>query len=120
MVSGKNKGRGFERKIYKILRDSNKFHRVQLTLGSGSSDEPSDLLADNYVVEIKFGNHNYISEANLERWWIKLKEDCSSKEIPILIYKENYKPTMALFILDSLMVRTLFDDWLIWLNEKEV
>ena len=42
-MSGKSKGRSFEREIYKKLRDSKLFKKVNLTLGSGNTDETSDI-----------------------------------------------------------------------------
>ena len=43
MVLGKRKGRAYERSVYKRFRDDNRFSNVKLNLGSGSSDETSDI-----------------------------------------------------------------------------
>lgn len=119
---GKVKGRSFERKLYKVLRDSGIFIKIQLTLGSGSSDEPSDITADDYVIEAKNGSAHYISEPNINKWWNGVEDSCEEHQTPILIYKQNHKPVMVMFEhyfvktnypqTMSMRVRVEFDDWI--------
>lgn len=124
-MSSKSKGRSFEREIYKTFRDSKLFKKVNLTLGSGSTDEPSDINATDYsgsilVFELKTGDRKYITENNLNRWWDKLVKSCSNEYLSYLIYREDYKPIMVMFVISNefgkIRVRVEFDRWMKWMK----
>ena len=111
MVVGKHKGRSFERKIYKIFRDDDRFTDVKLTLGSGSSDEPSDmhfkLVNQKYIVETKKGSKSYCSETNLGKYWAKLY-DRITDEIPVLCYQANYEDIYVWIEIRGIIMRMKF------------
>jgi len=86
---GKHKGNSFENKTYKDLRKI--LPDLKLTIGSGNSERDADLTSDKYVFELK--HYKKLSDKQLEDFFIKVFEEAMAyHKIPILIYKENYKP----------------------------
>jgi len=96
MVVGIHKGNQFELLIYKDLRGLGECKR---TIGSGSSDEPADILFKDYAIECK-----HLKEVNwktLTRFWNKLLKQCNdyARDVkPIIVYRENRKPIMVMCI----------------------
>lgn len=101
MVHGKQKGNAYERKIYKFLRDTFPNAEVKRSLGSGNTDETSDIhfILNNvhYVIECKKGSKKYCSKNNIKKYWVKLISRCKDSETPILIWKEDYAEDLVLF-----------------------
>lgn len=90
MVNSQRKGRNFENKIYKLLRD---FGECKKSLGSGSSDEPGDIIFKRYVIECK--RYKYITDAMLNRWSKKLYQEIRDKGyedyFPIIVFKSDWQ-----------------------------
>lgn len=114
MVIGKRKGRSFERLYYKKFRDDGRFINVKLSLGSGSTDEPSDISFKfkdkTYVIECKKGSKLYCSETNLTKYWDKLTSRIEI-EIPILLYQASYERCYVWVEINDIVCRILFDDF---------
>jgi Holliday junction resolvase len=109
MKNNKKKGRSFEREVYKRLRELNTFKEVKLTLGSGSSDELHDILADEYVIECKKGKM-YNDKLLLRIFNSMVKENIKN---PILIYRQPYKEIMVMKQgKQQLPIIMYFDDWM--------
>ena len=68
----KHKGNAFELLIYKDLRP---YGRCKRTIGSGSSDEPGDIIFQNknitYAIECK--HYKQLNWNMLTKFWLKLK-----------------------------------------------
>lgn len=114
MVLGKRKGRAYERSVYKRFRDDNRFSNVKLNLGSGSSDETSDIsfsFIRKYIIECKKGTKAYCSETNLQKYWNKLKNKVKYDETPLLIYYPSYEKEYVWLEIDNIVIRMLFDDF---------
>lgn len=154
MVKGKQKGNAYERKIYKLLRDTFPDAEVRRSLGSGSTkdkNEESDIqfiINDvRYIIECKKGSRNYCSEGALNKYWKKLclrvilpmpiellsdLDEHRNEGFPILIWKEDYKPDMIMFLdyaveaynniekpkVLSYRLRTELDTWIKMKQEK--
>ena len=86
MVVGIHKGSAFELKIYKDLRDKGFAKR---TIGSGSSDEPADIIFNNhkktYSIECK--HLKKVTWRALDAFWKKLNNE-------IKLYGKHYEPTI--------------------------
>lgn len=96
MVVGIHKGSAFELKIYKDLRDLGVCKR---TIGSGSSDEPADILFKQYAIECK--HVKKVTWRWLDKVWKKLNNQTSifnnnrSYE-PIIVFRQNREPIMVM------------------------
>ena len=117
MVKGKQKGNAFENLIYKDLRD-NDHGRVQKSLGSGSTDEPSDLLftskrGDKYVIECK--HYKSLSYQLLLKFYKKTEKDSKEKLnsfwIPLVVYRVNNGPIMCLLMHSGIRCMMKYEDW---------
>lgn len=89
----KSKGNRQENKLYKELRKL--IPDIKLTIGSGNSERDSDLISNDFIFEIK--HYKVLSYNQLILFWRKLCCEAEHHEKrPILIYKENYKPTKVM------------------------
>lgn len=100
MVMGKHKGNRFELLIYKELREIGSAKR---TIGSGSSDEPGDILFTKnntgYAIECK--HYKSVDWKLLNRWWTKIvneTKDFDASFNPVIVYRENRKPIMVMWL----------------------
>jgi len=125
--SGKRKGNAFERKIYKDLRaiDST----TKRTIGSGSSDEPGDILFKSYAIECK--HYKQLTRKTLLKFYDKLAEEisiktsetierssfgyavsyfsCISSYRPVLIFRQNRNDIMVMENRGEIL---FYEDWL--------
>lgn len=121
MVNGKTKGNAFERKVYKDLRDITEAKR---SLGSGSSDEASDISTKKFVAECKC--YRKVSDTMLRNWWAKLIDEMDWKKDhrqPVIIYKENFADPKVMMIekIRGLNMRCIiyYEDWLLLVRRIE-
>ena len=114
MVISKSKGSDGERKVYKLLRNSNIFLNLKRCLGSGSSDEIGDIqftyLDKQFYVEVK--NKKAISEIDLDKFFEKQKIECGINGIPLLIYKTNYSLWYVICIFHKIRCRMKLLDFI--------
>jgi len=90
----KSKGNKFENKIYKDLREI--IPSLKLTIGSGNSEADADLISNQFIIECK--HYKKVTPKLIDRWCKKLLRDAKQQKTfktPLLIYKQNYKPTMV-------------------------
>jgi len=85
----KTKGARFENKVYKDLRKV--MPDIKLTIGSGNSESDSDLVSNDFVMELK--HYKTLSDNQIKKFWKKvaLEAEQHNKQ-PVLIYKVNYQP----------------------------
>ena len=105
MVMGKTKGGAFERLIYKELRN---YGTCKRTIGSGSSDEPADILFKNYAIELK--HLKQVRWSMLTKFWSKLKKQVDEYNVgfkdntlyfePVIIFRQNREPIMVMCLMD--------------------
>jgi len=95
MVHSKNKGNLFENKTLKELKVIDGMSHK--TLGSGNSkDDKGDLACLHFLIECK--HQKTLSKGSLDKFWIKIvNEAVNIDKTPLLVYKENNKPTMVRF-----------------------
>lgn len=87
------KGKAWERRVYKELRELGKCKR---TLGSGSSDEAGDIYFGTDIIECKA--YKKVSPRMIKKWLDKLVQEMHDKKVngtPTLIYKANYQTPMV-------------------------
>ncbi len=95
----KHKGNQFELLIYKELRELGHCKR---TIGSGSSDEPGDIIFKNYAIECK--HLKQVRWSMLTKFWDKLKKEIDEVRplyvpySPIIIFRQNREPIMVMSI----------------------
>ena len=84
----KTKGSRYENKVYKELREV--MPDIKLTIGSGNSESDSDLVSDDFVMELK--HYKTLSDNQIKKFWkkVSLEAEQHNKQ-PILIYKVNYQ-----------------------------
>jgi len=102
MKNPKRKGESFAEKIYKHYRNLFGESRVKESMASGATDEPADIilyLQKRIVIECK--HHKSITLTNLRKFYDKLLLSTTSSDIPVIIYRENYRPIMAYFNLND-------------------
>ena len=109
----KQKGNKFETEVMHKLRELEP--AVARTSGSGSSyRDKGDLINfRNYLIEAK--HHKTVTWGKIMRWWHKIKKEAKTmNKTPLLIYKQNYQPTMVVEnIFDNKHIHIVpFDDWL--------
>ena len=113
MVIGIHKGNKFELLIYKDLR---MLGHCKRTIGSGSSDEPGDILFEKYAIECK--HYKQVRWTWLHKVWKKLEKE--TKEYnkmysntyillegkraddhfePIIIFRQNREPIMVMCLM---------------------
>ena len=95
----KSKGNRFENKIYKDLRKI--IPSLKKTLGSGNSEHDADLVSNVFIIECK--HYKKVTKKLLDLWCEKLlldKEEQKEPKLPILIYKQNYKPVRVVWASD--------------------
>jgi hypothetical protein len=101
----KSKGNKFELLIYKDLRTLSDM--CQRTIGSGSSDEPGDILFTSqrgvsYAIECK--HLKDVTWKTLNRFWNKLKKQIKDNPMrrftrcPVIIYRLNRQPIMVMCV----------------------
>jgi len=90
----KRKGNSFENKIYKDLREV--IPSIKKTIGSGNSELDADLISKDFIFELKC--YKKVTGKQLDEWVDKLRgEAIRHSKIPILVYKENYKPIQVIW-----------------------
>ena len=104
MVKPKRKGSVFELMIYKDLV---KFGECKRTIGSGSSNEPADILFKNYAIECK--HLKQVRWTMLSKFWSKLNKqvDVYNESFkyntkyyePSIIFRQNREPIMVMCIM---------------------
>jgi len=112
--AGKLKGNAFENKIFKDLKaflSEIAEIPVRKTLGSGSAESDADLkLVGNWVVETKC--YKKLSDADLNRFFDKVVGEATAlRRKPVLIFKENFRGTKVMFLLEGLRVVVEYGDW---------
>ncbi len=113
----KRKGNLFENKIYKELRE---LGECKKSLGSGSSDEPGDIIfLDQYAIECK--HRKLMTWNTLHRFYHKLIKEITTKGkdyIPLVIYRENRREIMVFMQLDNLIITLHFDEFIRYVQTK--
>lgn len=107
MVIGIHKGNKFELMIYKDLRTIS--DKCKRTIGSGSSDEPGDIIFNHYVIECK--HLKVVRWVMLTKFWKKLNAQCREEvkgfygksavglmKEPVIVFRQNREPVMAMFL----------------------
>ena len=97
----KRKGNQFELLVYKDLRDIGECKR---TIGSGSSDEPGDILFKKsgrlFAIECK--HLKIVRWRDLNHFFDKLNRQIESfgRGCPIIIYRQNREPIMVMCLMN--------------------
>ena len=110
MVKPKQKGGSFERLIYKDLRQ---YGECKRTIGSGSSDEPSDILFKNYAIECK--HLKKVTWKILTKFWGKLIKQVKEYNVdipyknyePIIIFRQNREPIMVMCLMQCSITKNV-------------
>ena len=111
MVNGKDKGNFFELKMLRRIRaelDPDAYS----PRGSGNSkDDKGDICTREYCFEMK--HHRVIRPLMISRWWDKLVAEADQmSKVPVLVYKENFRPEMVCVEDCGVKVFYYLDDWL--------
>lgn len=115
----KSKGNGFEREVYKLFRDMGL--PVKRTLGSGSTDEPGDILVtiNNILYSFDTKFYSKLFWRDLEKMFFKLSSECATKKVndanavPVLLIRLNGQKEWEIIEGEGNVIkRVRFKDWL--------